>query len=725
MAASVGERICVTDDKESQFDQDVYNWVDITHEFFDAITGLELGELLHDDLFGLFEAMSAIEMMDPKMDAGMLCNRGNNKSYTFDQAVESGAIRLDNLSPSEVIGIIDSTYACIVSWLEGHSLAQTVFTNLYLHQPGQIVDKTLKTFCYAIYKIIEVIKDCINKALVFEEEDFQSVAYGYRLQQDITEQKTISMLREVEEELHKKSRIKPVDDDTEKQYNDGLALYTRIRFTKMFYQTLSLMCKKEQLLQNLVDCQRLLSNSSDMIQIMIKTVNRGDKADEKSNHPSIMGFDPMVNQRLLPPTFPRYTKIKPRVEALEYMDELLNRLKTVTKISSCTGFHSALDFFLEFSRSSPCILSRSMLQIVYLPTNRVFGTQNFTDVLRDAARNFTAPPALMPKSTLLQNQQAKEYVDSFLAHCVTLFGSLLTLSGHNRARQRDKLAHLLEDCATLHDEAERVDQHLHTLSLKNDTSRPHLACFGTWILYHTLRVMIMYLLSGFELELYSVHEYHYIFWYLYQFLYGWLISALTRADTFLMEQEAHSEAHKGRGGKKSAKSKKKKVAPRPFSLEILMYQAMQNICGGYYKALVGFRMDGKIPLPESEFDSERVRYEHRLLPFSSLLIPPAADYQKFYDLTNSQMQKRNEAKSDKQYYAACRHFDRARNMLDYAISLCPATANTVNEINDLLKIAKTNFVVVKLLAGGHKKDSKEPPVFDFSCHQHFPLIKLV
>ena len=55
-----------------------------------------------------------------------------------------------------------------------------------------------------------------------------------------------------------------------------------------------------------------------------------------------MGFDPMVNQRLLPPTFPRYTKIKPRVEALEYLDELLNRLKTVIKITSYTNFHGAL-----------------------------------------------------------------------------------------------------------------------------------------------------------------------------------------------------------------------------------------------------------------------------------------------------------------------------------------------------------------------------------------------
>lgn len=93
----------------------------------------------------------------------------------------------------------------------------------------------------------------------------------------------------------------------------------------------------------------------------------------------------------------------------------------------------------------------------------------------------------------------------------------------------------------------------------------------------------MYLLSGFELELYSVHEYHYIFWYLYEFLYGWLVSAITRADTFLMEQDVHNDTHKGRGGKKSSKNKKKKSTPRPYNLEILMYQALQNICGGYYK----------------------------------------------------------------------------------------------------------------------------------------------
>ena len=52
-----------------------YNWKEVTRVFRDSADELVLGELLHDANFGLFEAMSAIEMMDPKMDAGMLCNQ--------------------------------------------------------------------------------------------------------------------------------------------------------------------------------------------------------------------------------------------------------------------------------------------------------------------------------------------------------------------------------------------------------------------------------------------------------------------------------------------------------------------------------------------------------------------------------------------------------------------------------------------------------------------------
>jgi N-alpha-acetyltransferase 35, NatC auxiliary subunit len=139
--------------------------------------------------------------------------------------MQNCSLKLHDLTAKEQIGIIDSTLACVVSWLEGHSLAQTVFTNLYLHKPHQIEDRPMKAFSIAILKIIEVIRSFVTKyeirflfemfsllmrysfrAMVFEEEDFQPVMYGYRLVPDVTDTRALGMLREVEDELGKKMK---------------------------------------------------------------------------------------------------------------------------------------------------------------------------------------------------------------------------------------------------------------------------------------------------------------------------------------------------------------------------------------------------------------------------------------------------------------------------------------------------------------------------------------
>ena len=55
------------------------------------------------------------------------------------------------------------------TWLEGHSLAQTVFTNLYTHNPDIIEDRCLKAFTLAVLKMVDIIKDKVIRAGVFEE----------------------------------------------------------------------------------------------------------------------------------------------------------------------------------------------------------------------------------------------------------------------------------------------------------------------------------------------------------------------------------------------------------------------------------------------------------------------------------------------------------------------------------------------------------------------------
>jgi hypothetical protein len=92
---------------------------------------LDLGELLHDDMFGLFEAMSAIEMMDPKMDAGMAKGQmKRRKPMSFAEALAKKVLPWETIHAAEFVAVFDHTLACLVTWFEGHSLAQTVFTNL-------------------------------------------------------------------------------------------------------------------------------------------------------------------------------------------------------------------------------------------------------------------------------------------------------------------------------------------------------------------------------------------------------------------------------------------------------------------------------------------------------------------------------------------------------------------------------------------------------------------
>ena len=57
---------------------------------------------------------------------------------TFSTALGTRYMPTDDVSLSDQIGVVDMTLSCLVTWLEGHSLAQTVFTNLYLHAPLQV-----------------------------------------------------------------------------------------------------------------------------------------------------------------------------------------------------------------------------------------------------------------------------------------------------------------------------------------------------------------------------------------------------------------------------------------------------------------------------------------------------------------------------------------------------------------------------------------------------------
>ena len=123
-----------------------------------------------------------------------------------------------------------------------------------------------------------------------------------------------------------------------------------------------------------------------------------------------------------------------------------------------------------------------------------------------------------------------------------------------------------------------------TLPPNTENTAPVLY-FSTWLLYHVLRLMIRYILSGFELELFSVHEFPYLYWYLYELLYPWLTTCLHKADSHLQEYEQYLENQSKAQSKTRKKNKNsgKNKKPRPYMKELTNCQAFATLCSGYFK----------------------------------------------------------------------------------------------------------------------------------------------
>ena len=101
-------------------------WLDIKPFLSCLSDKLGDGQLVHGEHFSLFDAMSAIEIGNPRMDPGA------------DQQVKSLSLHEVapfKLSSSLTLKVVDQLLAQEVSWYSGNTLAQTVFTCLYILHP--------------------------------------------------------------------------------------------------------------------------------------------------------------------------------------------------------------------------------------------------------------------------------------------------------------------------------------------------------------------------------------------------------------------------------------------------------------------------------------------------------------------------------------------------------------------------------------------------------------
>ena len=458
-------------------------WIDVTELFSSAAAYLGPGELVRETNFTLFDAMSAVEMMDCKMDATMQWKHYPGYPRSAKEAVRKGAVKLDGHSVEELVGIMDEALACVATWLEGHTLAQTVFTCLYLLESSEIEDLYLRTFSLAVIKTVEYMRECICRGGVYAEDDQQAVCYGFNMLTAIPDSSVLTSLKEAEEKAA--AMLRHAGSVSASGAIEALVL--RLKFTKNLFAFISSVNKGTA--HGMEMCSQRLSQCVSLVNRITSTISVGVALDPSS--PISLGFHPVINQHLLPPCYKPYA-ILSREKSCAVQRKIFLNLQKVLAVGKIDTFRELLESIFEFSEMCPNILVRSILVQVSLNSDRskLFGSRSLENLLREDARVLCNPPSFNARSPVSTLPQGVEITNCFFSRAVAPFRDFLRLYCQHRAHQRHKTAKCLDSLGDLQQETERLDQRLHELTMKVDPQRQHLACFSTWLLYYIIQVIV-------------------------------------------------------------------------------------------------------------------------------------------------------------------------------------------------------------------------------------------
>ncbi|CAF3787038.1 unnamed protein product, partial [Rotaria magnacalcarata] len=463
-----------------------YDWTDVTSHFADLCRHLPIGEVVRDTDFTLFEAMTALELMDPKMDGGISIKnhfqeqKQGNRILTLKQLIDKQLLKITKFTSVELIYLFDQLLSTFHMWLDGHSLALTLFTCVYLHDVTIIDDSHLRTICFTFIKLVDYIRERILlKAGLFEEEDFSgTLTYNFSFYRDFKEQTCLTDLKKSEDELNKRLRslkhqteLDQVDIDATQQ------LIYRIRFLRYFF---GLTVKfndanektGEQTYLNTEEISKYLKQIDEMLQLIRPSFiieNDTTPTDDNSqlNISQILltdisrSFDPYYNYRQLPPAFNRFIRqlIFPSF-VYKSLVNICQQLSKMLEINDKRTLKQSFEFFLEYStHEKPSLFIRSLLLLSYLPSvqgcllssRKIFGQISFAEQVKYEIRSFIVPPLLTLKSISIDNETLN-YSEIFFQRACVPFSNLFYSLCNNHARTREKLSNLLDEFGVLQDE---------------------------------------------------------------------------------------------------------------------------------------------------------------------------------------------------------------------------------------------------------------------------------
>ncbi|XP_066332752.1 uncharacterized protein [Miscanthus floridulus] len=703
----------------SSSDQGV--WVDASPLLAAACRDLQDGELVHGENFSLFAAMSALEIMDPKMDSGIERSRYNSIEEAIEDGVAPIPLSLDRtLDVQRSIDVMDHLFSCEATWHKGHTLAQTVFTCIYLMRMERTSSHAvLNSFCRILRATCNAVISVVSTARTHEEEDLFTMSFGLPLR-DEGDEKCLSILNSVEETISRQLRACKAQALSKKKTLEGLeslqdnpdleedycrALLCRLRFRKHFYHVV--MCMRKPHGRGLELARKHVASCLTELNLMLKsreflksqsstTLQQGDGNCTTASGCQPVGFDVTLNSRLLSPTPPRAVKVLSWSDAIRYFERLLHDLDVICASSLDPVLENVLHFIVQFQKTVPDLVPRAFLQTLLVQDGKLYGEHLFSDVI---SRALSLPDIIGDKEF-----QMNEFVVQLGQLVVNLIKILCT----NTAWQRRKLGKSLQDWSTISIQLElalkrEFGETRNVLQNENMCMRVSKQLL-IWTQEHAYWVAFRFLTLGFKLDLYSPGEYCMVYWYMYV--------VLTKLIEKMQLRVLASSETSRRKGKKKKDHSKDSARDITFSSSCLLLQCYLLLSEGLSMMLAVLRNESRSFQLPSIFNTEQERFMQH---FDLLLKARVPEHISFYSFKESSSRA---GISDLVKYNFFKEIQKIVPSLRGSFASEP---EKLAEVRRIEQVAEHNRIALNII---NQVGAGEPSLrvsFEFTHHPHFAV----
>ncbi|THV06920.1 hypothetical protein K435DRAFT_960172 [Dendrothele bispora CBS 962.96] len=514
---------------------------DITELFAQASAAMHSEQMIMMDGFSLHDAMSALEIGEPRLDTGMTI--GTQRKQPFNP--------LTPLLPEELCWIIDRSISYEMEWHTSNQLVHTVFTLLYIHhfqeidpdmlpyahllvrdpdRPLELVTVVLRAYVSGLLKSCDLAWRELVKGGVNDTEDWQADKCEVSLLEGWPVKAAIARLKEAIGWLMNTTKVPS-------NWRDALTLRLEFRLSLLKLQENNVFHDPATFRQLLFDARGLLSH------IKVSTVPAPPE-----NSPAHTAFDPYVARRLntfmpirvveLPPQEETWVKLQDWLDGWEELVTLakIGDVSTWNIVGNLCNLLPTISLRPAYVRSSTQsaffdgILVLNQYPSTWLVDRFFFETLG---VHYNRIATFFGGPG----STRMRDVE-RSIIKTIVPH--------IRGQWFNPPRRRRHFAKEIFEWHVVYDILSIIITDLDYSTLSSRDSALVLAS-PLIPLYHRFSCMREIILSGFQLELYSANEKDFAYWYAAKIVEDQLnlLDKIIGVQVLLsvQETEAHQELH--------------------------------------------------------------------------------------------------------------------------------------------------------------------------------------